>query len=367
MKNLFIIDGLAGTGKSDAVSYLNDKKNSFHAVIIKKYTTRPERKREKDGELNVDLQFVSDEQFEQIESSIGDMFISYEYGGKIKYRYGFSLYEIEKELSTCKNVFIIIRDVDIITKLVKRYDKVYNVIPIFIYTDMLLVQKRLKNEGYSEEDIADRLSRNEMVWNDYASQDVPIYKHTIINNSDPNCFHRLIRQLLTLYNEPIQGVLRLHNGECIHLGETIAGQYEVMRNFIKRKDYDKNIFIMIRYRNNNSILRPAIQTWVAEKGYNCIFADKNDLTHDVYNPIALSYVCKYGVAVFEEPEDCNAFSPNVAYELGCMQTQFKHCLIIKHSTLRKYNFFDILKDEGKEYNEVMDIKDILGEWLNELK
>lgn len=368
MKNLFILDGLAGTGKSDWLDYIDDKSVSFNASIIRKYTTRPQREREKSGELKSDLNFVSDEQFDDIQSSIGEQFVTYKYGGKKeKYRYGFSLNEIENQLTECKNVFIIIRDISVIKLLMTKYANMYNLIPVFVYTDTLLVTKRLERDGYSREEIEKRLERNMRVWEDYATQSVHIYKHTLINNSDKTDFHRLIRQLLEMYNQRQSGVFRLHNGQQIKLGNSLSGHSEKLNDFVKKYGYEKNIFLMIKYRDSNELLRYSIETWIRAKGYNCIIANQSDITHDVYNPIALSYVCQYGIAVFDEEESNNAYSPNVSYELGSMQSQFKQCLIVKHISLKKYNFFDILKDVGREYNLQTELRQIIQEWLDGLK
>ena len=367
MRNLFLLDGLAGTGKSDFLDYIDEKGSSFNASAISKYTTRPQRDKEKSDEIKSDLKFVTNEQFDNIQASAGTKFITYMYGGeKDKYHYGFSLNEIESQLSNCKNVFIIIRDISIIKKLIAIYGNTYNVIPVFIYTDTLLVTKRLELSGYSKNDIDQRLERNLQVWEDYATQSVHIYKHTLINNSDKTAFHKLISQLLEIYNQRQTGIFRLYNGKQIKLGNSLSGHSDELNDFIKKNDYEKNIFLMIKYRDDNELLRSSIETWIRVKGYNCIIANQNNITHDVYNPIALSYVCKYGIAVFDEAEENSAYSPNVSYELGSMQSQFKKCLIIKHRGLRQYNFFDILKDDGKEYNAQTELKSIIQEWIDGL-
>jgi len=45
MKNLYLIDGASGTGKSDLVHYVTDFKNDVK--LVQKYTTRAERDYEK--------------------------------------------------------------------------------------------------------------------------------------------------------------------------------------------------------------------------------------------------------------------------------------------------------------------------------
>lgn len=48
MKNLFLIDGASGTGKSDPIRYVLDFKSN--ATVVPKYSTREERDYEKNPE-----------------------------------------------------------------------------------------------------------------------------------------------------------------------------------------------------------------------------------------------------------------------------------------------------------------------------
>ena len=50
INNLFIIDGAAGTGKSDLIEFVSDQIAGHNATILKKFTTRtlrPEEERTK--------------------------------------------------------------------------------------------------------------------------------------------------------------------------------------------------------------------------------------------------------------------------------------------------------------------------------
>lgn len=62
MKKLFLVDGAAGTVKSDLIRFINTVL-SPNSIIVTKYTTRPKRKND---EL-VDLKFISEEKFKLIE------------------------------------------------------------------------------------------------------------------------------------------------------------------------------------------------------------------------------------------------------------------------------------------------------------
>jgi len=83
MKNIFIIDGAAGTGKTDLIQYLNRKfSKSSEIGYLRKYTTRGKRPEEKEEDL--DLYRATKIEFDKMLEE--DDFYDYSYG---KYDYGF--------------------------------------------------------------------------------------------------------------------------------------------------------------------------------------------------------------------------------------------------------------------------------------
>lgn len=375
MKNLFLLDGVAGTGKSDCIKYIRDGYNGrFKAGVLQKYTTRQKRSEEQDSNHKVDLDFVSEERFQEIANQEGDNFFTYRYGDE---KYGYYLYgirkcDIDKALEDFQDVFLIIRSVACITKLMKVYkNTTINVVPVFIYTDPHLVADRLKSEGYSEEAIKFRTTRSEQVWNEYLSQAIPLYKDILINNSNPNDFHKFIEQLMMKYDQEEHIVdpatLTFSCGDVAYLGRPLIGHRDRIERYLNTYDYSRNVFLMIKYRSNNEDLRKEIKRRIEQSGLHCVIANENDLTNDIYNPIALTYCCKFGIALFDEPEEENMFSPNVAYELGIMQSQGKRCLVVKNESLRGKNFFDILKDEGNWYSKELQLFNVIDGFLTDIK
>ena len=73
MKVLFLVDGAAGTGKSDLVSYMA---NTFRytAGKVDKYTTRKKRKSEEAKKS--DLIFLTNEEFKSLEMRKDDVFLN---------------------------------------------------------------------------------------------------------------------------------------------------------------------------------------------------------------------------------------------------------------------------------------------------
>jgi len=90
------------------------------------------------------------------------------------------------------------------------------------------------------------------------------------------------------------------------------------------------------------------------------------ITGDTYNPIAVLYCCKYGLALYDEPEETNAFSPNVTYELGMMHLQLKECLILRHSKLPATPF-DLIHKLFKEYTKEIELRKLIARWAVELR
>lgn len=120
MSNLILIDGTSGIWKDDLVSYITD--TLVDSILIMKKTTRSKR----DEDQRIDLQFVSREEFSQC---------NYEYTYKYnKELYGFSKTELENALLKYKNIFLIVRNVDVIRHLCNDYSN-NNIIKVFIYTD----------------------------------------------------------------------------------------------------------------------------------------------------------------------------------------------------------------------------------------
>ena len=121
---------------------------------------------------------------------------------------------------------------------------------------------------------------------------------------------------------------------------------------------------MMKFRDNNTQFSDFIKLELAKYGYNCVRADDPEwnLTNNVYNPIAVFYCCKYGIALFDEPEDGANYNPNVTYELGVMHNQGKKCLILKHSSLKEVPF-DLVKELYKPYKKEIEFQTIFRDWL----
>jgi hypothetical protein len=151
-----------------------------------------------------------------------------------------------------------------------------------------------------------------------------------------------------------------------------------MQKMLEKHPFEKNIFLMMKYRPNNFSFSQYIQRELEEKGYNCVIArdPKWQITNDSYNPIAVLFCCKYGIALFDEPEiikdkkgkiiETIHYNPNVAYELGIMHSQRKNCLILINSELKKVPF-DLLQYLHKVYTKEEEFHIHFNDWLETIK
>jgi hypothetical protein len=140
-----------------------------------------------------------------------------------------------------------------------------------------------------------------------------------------------------------------------------------MEKLLKKHPYEKNVFLMMKYRKNNKTFYDFIKNELQKLGYNCVRADeaKWNITDKVDNALAVLNCCKYGIALFDEPEEGANYSPNVAYELGVMHAQGKKCLILKHSELKDVPF-DLVKELYKPYSKEIEFQRIFRDWLESI-
>ena len=196
IQNIFLLDGLGGTGKSDFMKHITKKYQGRprRGAAITKITTRQRRTEEDEKKPSLDLTFVTPQTFVAHQRR-GDLY-TYDFGG---YLYGFHKADIQKCLDdNVKHVFIIVKDKDIHRRLAHDFPRC-RVIRVFIYSDREEIRKRLIADGYSEEHINFRINRISGSWFDYIQQ-MEVYDEIIINSSDRDHFHRIIDSLISKYD-----------------------------------------------------------------------------------------------------------------------------------------------------------------------
>lgn len=365
MNKLFLIDGAAGTGKSDLMEFVK-MQSDYDIVSIGKITTREQR--DKEEAKSTDLTFVSAAEFNEMKSK-GDYY-TYKYGSKgSENDYALSKEELINSLTKHEFTFAIVRSRPTITQIIKELSSYGLVKRVFIYTDKEEAKKRMRNDGFDENQVSFRTRRNKLLWDEEKYYD--INRITIINNSNPEDFHAQIRNMMDSFSskQEKEDVLYINGMTKYTLMASLVGKKEDIVKQLKRYPFEKNIFLMMKYRPENESIYDEIKRVVEEHGFNCIRADAYDwtfLSSDIDNYLAALYCCKYGIALFDKPEKGADFSPNVAYELGIMHCQRKKCLILKHKSLNQMPF-DLIQKLFKEYDDGTQIRSYLEKWLKSIE
>lgn len=151
------------------------------------------------------------------------------------------------------------------------------------------------------------------------------------------------------------------------LPKALEGFKRDIERQLVRFPFNRNVFLMMKFRPGNRDVANYIIENLAARGFNGARADDHawNLTDNVYNPIAVLHCCKYGIALFDEPETSQSYSANVAYELGMMHQQNKRCLILKHASLPSVPF-DLIKDLYVEYERDLVLRQKVERWLDQL-
>jgi guanylate kinase len=329
-----------------------------------KYTTRKPRPEEA-GRGFLDLYFPPDtkEQFAQRSKSLG--FYCYTYGNdRTGYNeYGFYASDIRTALEEHDSAFIIVRSTETISR-VKADFPAIRCVSVFIYTDRDLVTERLHREGYSDDAIDFRLERLPSAWSDYLKHSGS-YDDKIINNSNHTEYELLVESLYERFTSERADEFYVSGTESFPLAPPLVGFKQEMQRRLAATRYDRNVFVMMKFRPTNRRLFDFIRRTLERHSFNCIRADDPywNITRNTYNPVAVLYCCKYGIALFDQPEDGNIYSANVAYELGMMHQQRKECLILRHTTLPTVPF-DLAKDLYVDYDDNLELEERLDSWVS---
>jgi hypothetical protein len=131
--------------------------------------------------------------------------------------------------------------------------------------------------------------------------------------------------------------------------------------------FEKNVFLMMRFREANRALADFIIETLQSAGLTGIRADDPawNITNDVYNPIAVLYCCKYGIALFDEDEEGQAYNPNVIYELAMMHCLTRECLILRNDALPALPF-DLIKNLYMPYKGELAVRTNVQRWLDRI-
>lgn len=283
MRNLFLIDGASGTGKSDLLLYVESY--STKVAIVRKATTREKREYEKQ-DCFLDLDFVDKNEFDK---KCFDY--SYTYSRE---RYGFNKIDIEHAFSRATNVFVIVRNHDVIRQLSSDF-KFINVVSVYIYTDPVTVRDRLERQNMSEKQIQFRLDRFSVAFEDYLRHS-SAYNEVLINNSSPKDYHQVIDAMIEKYSA--------------------------------RPDIQDNlVFVLMSFNAGLKDFSDAIKRAVTDHDPNLECINLDDLTGSFkISQEAKKHITRCRLAIVDLTEN----KPNVYYELGFAHASGKEVIITAH-------------------------------------
>jgi len=161
-------------------------------------------------------------------------------------------------------------------------------------------------------------------------------------------------------------VFTLPDGSSFSIIKPLIGFRSQIKDQLRRFPYEKNVFLMMRFRTANKPISDAIIDILNDNGLTGVRADQPawSITGNVFNPVAVLYCCKYGIALFDKAEANQTYSPNVIYELGMMQCLERPCLILKKDSLPPMPF-DLLSSLYKPYKGVTAVSANVRIWLQE--
>lgn len=204
MPNLFLIDGVPGSGKSELISHCSKEWNS---IFLKKYTTK---ETDTDGLVRADLSYIDETTFDQMRKK-DDFIYSYPKYSEKPIRYLISKAELDENLNKYENVFLIVRSSDVIKAIKKCYSKYINIniTSIFVYCDNEKLKQRTRKQlikvnpnidnDVLEKKLSIRLSRNEECLESYnlsLQKDEKVYDYVIINDLDQRKYYDCIDKIV---------------------------------------------------------------------------------------------------------------------------------------------------------------------------
>lgn len=142
---------------------------------------------------------------------------------------------------------------------------------------------------------------------------------------------------------------------------------EALKEFWIDSPYEKNVFVMMRYRSQDYFKE--IEKTICDTLYiydlEAKFAKEKAYEITLWDNIRVyMHGCKYGIVIFEEIDE-REYNPNVSFELGYMHLQGKRCLLLKEHRMPKLPT-DVCGHLYKDFDQ-MNIEDTImtqiKEWI----
>lgn len=213
---------------------------------------------------------------------------------------------------------------------------------------------------FAEPLIVNPLYNTELSKSDLAKL-VPFWQHPYSSTLKKRMTAQIV--ILERRRENRPAILKLPDGE-VRLPRNLRGHQTEIEAFLEKSPYEQNVFLMMRYRESNNHISNIIRSSIEGSGLKLWLAKDIRITDELAtNVVASLLCCKYGVALFDEPEDAQHINPNVSYELGMLHLLDRHCLILKGKNITIQS--DLLAKLWIEYDpsKIGEIISFIKSWL----
>jgi len=112
--------------------------------------------------------------------------------------------------------------------------------------------------------------------------------------------------------------------------------HELVERFCQDSPYEKNVFIMMRYRKRKyfKTIENTIREVLRAYGLRAHFTKDKGYSRDLWeNSVVYMNACKYGIAVFEGVEQ-KEYNPVISLQLGYMYSKKKTCLLLREKQMK---------------------------------
>lgn len=320
MSSLVIIDGISGVWKEDFETYVYEKLTN--SAIIKKYSDRTLRSGEDESKL--DLHLLDSDTFKQKK-------FDYEYAFN-GHNYGILKEDIER-MKVKSNVFIIVRNHDIICKLQNDFSDIFNVVTVFVYVGLELVLPKY-DSWYGEEG---KRNLHDALIDYYRHPN--LYEHILIYSERKSDFYRLLDTVVaqnhSIVDDFIFVVMSMTDlsGKHNHKSRFVRNLYNTIRESFAC--YNLNAF-----RVDSSEINRIVQPF------------KNSAFNTIDNKI-LDCIQKAKLVVV----DLSYSRPNCYFELGYALALNKKVVLIAHKNSEIH--FDIEHHSIFKYKNLNELSDYL--------
>ena len=298
MRNLILVDGAFGVGKKMLAQYINSAQTGLCELVTKKTHTSDGRVVE--AQISVDLVQV------ELSDDFAAMWESKSYfryridDDQSVQRYVISKESVRTSIDTHVNTFVVIRDQKCAKELVDKYQGDVNVILVFLHCDGNSTEGLMCSDSFKVRSH----SRSDAAWGDFLKKNTGLEYHLLTYRIDAG---------QSEFRDSLQRVLD-RNRVPLRYPSSIVGRAAKIDRVLRERPFHKNVFVMMNFSDGALIENIVGRLAKFQLSGACASQPPwKDVVNSNANPIALAYMCKYGLAILKGNAERDL---NVTYEIG---------------------------------------------------